>query len=143
MNNIDKINKYINDENYIFRKGNIVWIDFPEDVKNKSIQSGKRKALIYSNTANNICSPNIHVIPLTTKNKKFKLHSKRLNNRDYYCVEQLMPIDKKYVEINSEVERVNPIQEDLLDELVLVQLGMKEYIDINMNYYKERMKNIS
>lgn len=122
--NNDNIDKYIDDPNYLFRKGHIVWANIPEN--NGSIQSGERKVLIISNTVNNICSPNIHIIPLTTKNKHFKLHIKRNNARDYYCIEQLQLIDKKYIIEDRGFELPDETQFPIIDKYIDVQLGRAE-----------------
>lgn len=133
----NEINQALNDPNYIFRRGNIVWVDLPKQNENSSIQEGLRKCVIFSNTVNNCMSSCVHVVPLTSKKKNFKLHQKRKGHRDYYCPEQLQIINKEYILRDVENEECNEKQLQLLNDLVEVQLGIKDYRTINFKEYKE------
>lgn len=122
------VEEILKDPKFLYRRGNIVWIDFPKT--EGSIQNGKRKALIYSNDINNIYSSVCHVIPMTTKQKLFKLHLHRNNCKDYFCPEQLQIINKDWIVKDYNFERIEPEQLKMIDELVDVQLGRKDYNSI-------------
>lgn len=127
------VEELLNDPNYLYKKGHIVWVKFPNNEDSGSIQNGLRKALIYSNDINNIYSTVLHVIPMTTKNKKFKLHLHRDNSRDFFCPEQLQLINKDWIIKESGFETISDKQLKMVDDLIDVQMGRKAYKDIRQN----------
>jgi len=112
----------------IYNFGNIVWVNLPKS--DNHLQHGIRKALIVSNNKNNENSPNLHIIPLTTKSKRFVLHLHRNNARDFYCIEQLMLIPKEYVMLDRSYEYFDDSQLKDIYNLIDVQIGRKTISDI-------------
>ena len=122
----EEVYKYINSEQFHLKRGNIVWADLPTNRGN--VQYGRRKVVIVSNNYNNYYGTILQVVPLTSKNKKFKLHIHRSLN-DYFCPEQLQAIDKSCVLDEIIHETASEEQMKMLDDLILVQLNIN-----NMDY---------
>ena len=97
----------LNEPSFKYRHGNIVWYEPPEEYNDidSSIQKGRRKGLIISNDANNVFSPNVHIVPITTKHKKFVLHVP-YKGQHILC-EQITPINKKWVDLEATVESID------------------------------------
>lgn len=110
----------------IYRRGNIVWIDFQD--RGGSVQKGKRQALILSNNLNNKYSPVLQVLPITTSPKDFFLHIKRDNTR--ICVEQLTSVSKEDVLVNSYIEHASEEEMKLVEDYVNIQLGFKNKSEV-------------
>jgi len=114
----------------LFKRGNIVWVDLPD--YGNHIQCGKRKAIIISNDWNNKYCPNIHIIPLTTKKKNFKLHIPRASG-EYILIEQIMVVSKSVVLKEEPIETVLPKEWSLIEDYLAVQMGFKDWKEINYN----------
>ena len=95
-----KIDIMKKDKNWEYRVGNIVWVDIPDEFKNLlSLQSGTRRGLIISNDVNNLFSNMIYIIPITSKNKKMKLHYPYKNQ--FILAEQCVPVNKDWIQKDS------------------------------------------
>ena len=120
-----KIENMMNDENFLYRRGNIVWIQVPEDLKGSThIQAGIRKGLIFSNDVNNLFSNLIYIIPCTTQNKKMKFHVKYQNQ--YILAEQLNPIDKSWILADKEVTKIDDRTLEIVESNFMKQFGLKD-----------------
>lgn len=120
-----KIENMMNDENFLYRRGNIVWIQVPEDLKGSThIQAGIRKGLIFSNDVNNLFSDLIYIIPCTTQNKKMKFHVKYQNQ--YILAEQLNPIDKSWILADKEVTKIDDRTLEIVESNFMKQFGLKD-----------------
>ena len=82
-------------------RGDVVWVNFPQG--NGSVQSGVRPAIVVSNDKNNRYSPNITVVPVTSKSKKYiPTHvyvgtQGGLSKSSTVLCEEVMPVDKKRI----------------------------------------------
>ncbi|MGN0621555.1 MAG: type II toxin-antitoxin system PemK/MazF family toxin [Porcipelethomonas sp.] len=120
-----KIENMMNDENFLYRRGNIVWIQVPEDLKGSThIQAGIRKGLIFSNDVNNLFSDLIYIIPCTTQNKMMKFHVKYQNQ--YILAEQLNPIDKSWILADKEVTKIDDRTLEIVESNFMKQFGLKD-----------------
>ena len=115
----------MNDENFLYRRGNIVWIQVPEDLKGSThIQAGIRKGTIFFNDVNNLFSDLIYIIPCTTQNKKMKFHVKYQNQ--YILAEQLNPIDKSWILADKEVTKIDDRTLEIVESNFMKQFGLKD-----------------
>lgn len=120
-----KIENMMNDENFLYRRGNIVWIQVPEDLKGSThIQAGIRKGPIFFNDVNNLFSDLIYIIPCTTQNKKMKFHVKYQNQ--YILAEQLNPIDKSWILADKEVTKIDDRTLEIVESNFMKQFGLKD-----------------
>ena len=120
-----KIENMKNDENFLYRRGKIVWINVPEDLKGSThIQAGIRKGLIFSNDVNNLFSDLIYIIPCTTQNKKMKFHVKYQNQ--YILAEQLNPIDKSWILADKGVTKIDDSTLEIVESNFMKQFGLKD-----------------
>lgn len=90
-------------DNIILTRGDLVYVDFGK--QEGCLQSGTRPAIIVSNNACNKYSPIIHVVPLTSKNKKklpthVEIFHTSLKEISIALVEQLTPINKDQISSN-------------------------------------------
>ena len=82
-------------------RGDVVWVNFPQG--NGSVQSGVRPAIVVSNDKNNRYSPNVTVVPVTSKSKKYiPTHvyvgtQGGLSKSSTVLCEETMPVDKKRI----------------------------------------------
>ena len=82
-------------------RGDVVWVNFPQG--NGSVQSGVRPAIVVSNDKNNRYSPNVTVVPITSKSKKYiPTHvfigtQGGLSKASTVLCEEVMPVDKKRI----------------------------------------------
>ena len=82
-------------------RGDVVWVNFPQG--NGSVQSGIRPAIVVSNDKNNRYSPNVTVVPVTSKSKKYlPTHvfvgtQGGLSRASTVLCEEIMPVDKKRI----------------------------------------------
>ena len=79
-----------------FKRGSVYLVDLKNT--NAHIQSGKRPCLIVQNNFGNTFSPNLIVVPLTSKIKKqgMSVHVMTDNNEMALC-EQVITISKKQI----------------------------------------------
>lgn len=122
-----------NDMPIVLKQGDIVYADIPD--MGCSIQHGRRPVIVVSNNKANRFSPVIHVIALTSQNKKSELptHKKILPWRDVIgdylkedsiaLCEQILPIDKSNV--LCYVGRLNKNAMGRILDGILVQFGIK------------------
>ena len=92
-----EIARMMKDPNFPYRRGNIVWIDIPEELKGAThVQAGLRRGLIFSNDVNNLFSDLIYIIPCTTR------HRVEVN-----CQKQfgLIPLDRPVSEAVADLEK--------------------------------------
>ncbi|MBQ3566925.1 MAG: type II toxin-antitoxin system PemK/MazF family toxin [Oscillospiraceae bacterium] len=121
----DKIIAMLDDEDFIYKRGNIVWINVPEELKGVThIQSGVRRGLIFSNDVNNLFSDLIYIIPCSSKSKKMKFHVKHENQ--YILAEQLNPIDKSWIMTEKEIVQIDEETMKTVEDSFLKQFGMRE-----------------
>lgn len=122
MKNSVIIENMMNDENFPYRRGNIVWIKVPEVLKGVThIQAGLRKGLIFSNDVNNLFSDLIYIIPCTTKSKFMKFHVRYENQ--YILAEQLNPIDKSWILSDREITKIDDETMKKVERNFLQQFG--------------------
>ncbi|MCM1505976.1 MAG: type II toxin-antitoxin system PemK/MazF family toxin [Ruminococcus flavefaciens] len=122
MKNSVIIENMMNDENFPYRRGNIVWIKVPEVLKGVThIQAGLRKGLIFSNDVNNLFSDLIYIIPCTTKSKFMKFHVRYENQ--YILAEQLNPIDKSWILSDREIIKIDDETMKKVERNFLQQFG--------------------
>lgn len=100
-----KIEEMKNNKKWEYRNGNIVWINIPDEFKDLlSLQAGTRRGLIISNDVNNLFSNMIYIIPISSKDKKMKLHYKY--KEQFILAEQCIPVNKEWIQIHSYIERL-------------------------------------
>lgn len=127
MSNKDKILAMLCDDDFIYKRGNIVWINVPEELKGVThIQSGIRRGLIFSNDVNNLFSELIYIIPCSSRSKKMKFHVKHKNQ--YILAEQLNPIDKSWIMTEKEIVQIDKETMKTVEDSFLKQFGMRELI---------------
>lgn len=120
-----KIENMMSDENFLYRRGNIVWIQVPEDLKGSThIQAGIRRGLIFSNDVNNLFSDLIYIIPCTTQKKNMKFHVKYQNQ--YILAEQLNPIDKSWILADKEITKIDDKTLEIVESNFMKQFGLKD-----------------
>ena len=101
-----EIARMMKDPNFPYRRGNIVWIDIPEELKGAThVQAGLRRGLIFSNDVNNLFSDLIYIIPCTTRHKHMKLHV--WFDNQLILAEQLNPIDKSWILLDKGITRID------------------------------------
>lgn len=113
------------DENFPYRRGNIVWVQIPDEWKgNTHIQAGVRRGLIFSNDVNNLFSDLIYIIPCSRKRKHMKLH---VRHRDQYILaEQIIPIDKSWILTERGIEKIDLPTLREVEANFMEQFGLKE-----------------
>ncbi|MBR1555888.1 MAG: type II toxin-antitoxin system PemK/MazF family toxin [Oscillospiraceae bacterium] len=120
-----KIEAMLKDENFPYRRGNIVWVHIPEEWKGSThIQSGIRRGVIFSNDVNNLFSDLIYIIPCSRKNKPMKLHVKHHNQ--YILAEQIIPIDKSWILSDREIEKLDILTLKEVESNFMKQFGLKD-----------------
>lgn len=123
----DKILAMLGDDKFIYKRGNIVWVNVPEELKGIThIQSGIRRGLIFSNNVNNLFSDLIYIIPCSSQDKKMKFHVKHENQ--YILAEQLNPIDKSWIMTEKEIVQIDEETMKTVEDSFLKQFGMRELI---------------
>ena len=107
------------------KRGMIVIVNLPIQEEN-SIQGGERPCVIVSNNMGNRYSPNVTIIPLTSRSKKdLPTHVviKSYNN-SIALGEQIMTIPKAW--IVSLKGRVLPSELKLIDRIIEIAVGIIE-----------------
>lgn len=123
MTNINQ-NKEAEKLSYI-KRGMVVIVNLPVQKEN-SIQGGERPCVIVSNNMGNRYSPNVTIIPLTSRSKKdLPTHVviKSYNN-SIALGEQIMTIPKAW--IVSLKGRVLPSELKLIDRVIEIAVGIEE-----------------
>ena len=123
MININQ-NKEAEKLSYI-KRGMVVIVNLPIQTEN-SIQGGERPCVIVSNNMGNRYSPNVTIIPLTSRSKKdLPTHVviKSYNN-SIALGEQIMTIPKAW--IVSLKGRVLPSELKLIDRVIEIAVGIEE-----------------
>ena len=123
MTNINQ-NKEAEKLSYI-KRGMVVIVNLPVQKEN-SIQGGERPCVIVSNNRGNRYSPNVTIIPLTSRSKKdLPTHVviKSYNN-SIALGEQIMTIPKAW--IVSLKGRVLPSELKLIDRIIEIAVGIIE-----------------
>ena len=123
MTNINQ-NKEAEKLSYI-KRGMVVIVNLPVQKEN-SIQGGERPCVIVSNNMGNRYSPNVTIIPLTSRSKKdLPTHVviKSYNN-SIALGEQIMTVPKAW--IVSLKGRVLPSELKLIDRIIEIAVGIEE-----------------
>ena len=123
MTNINQ-NKEAEKLSYI-KRGMVVIVNLPIQTEN-SIQGGERPCVIVSNNIGNRYSPNVTIIPLTSRSKKdLPTHMviKSYNN-SIALGEQIITIPKTW--IVSLKGRVLPSELKLIDRIIEIAVGIEE-----------------
>ena len=123
MTNINQ-NKEAEKLSYI-KRGMVVIVNLPVQKEN-SIQGGERPCVIVSNNRGNRYSPNVTIIPLTSRDKKVlptHVTIKSYNNSTALA-EQIMTIPKTW--IVSLKGRVLPSELKLIDRVIEIAVGIEE-----------------
>ena len=123
MTNINQ-NKEAEKLSYI-KRGMVVIVNLPVQKEN-SIQGGERPCVIVSNNMGNRYSPNVTIIPLTSRSKKdLPTHVviKSYNN-SIALGEQIMTVPKAW--IVSLKGRVLPSELKLIDRVIEIAVGIEE-----------------
>lgn len=125
MKNSVKIENMMKDENFPYRRGNIVWLKVPDELKGVThIQAGLRRGLIFSNDVNNLFSNLIYIIPCTTHRKFMRFHVEYENQ--YILSEQLIPVDKLWIMSDREITRIDDNTMKKVENNFLRQFGIKK-----------------
>ena len=123
MTNINQ-NKEAEKLSYI-KRGMVVIVNLPIQEEN-SIQGGERPCVIVSNNIGNRYSPNVTIIPLTSRSKKdLPTHVviKSYNN-SIALGEQITTVPKAW--IVSLKGRVLPSELKLIDRIIEIAVGIEE-----------------
>ena len=123
MININQ-NKEAEKLSYI-KRGMVVIVNLPVQKEN-SIQGGERPCVIVSNNRGNRYSPNVTIIPLTSRDKKVlptHVTIKSYNNSTALA-EQIMTIPKTW--IVSLKDRILPSELKLIDKAIEIAVGIEE-----------------
>lgn len=95
-----------------------------------SQQKGKRPVIIYSNDRNNIESPTVNVIPMTTKTKDLCVHVTiagcGLREKSIAIIEQITTINK--TQLLYKIGTLTDRYVALIDDAVDLQLGRKKVL---------------
>ncbi len=122
-----KIENMLADKNFPYRRGNIVWVQIPEEWKSSThIQSGIRRGVIFSNDVNNLFSDLIYIIPCSRKKKHMKLHVK--HHDQYILAEQIIPIDKSWILFDRGFEKIDSLTLKKVESNFMKQFGLKALI---------------
>lgn len=108
-----------------FNRGDIWW-GIKEDAQG-SEQAGYRPYIVVSNSSNNLFSPNLTVIPLTTQDKKALPTHCDIFINDVRCIamgEQIMTLPKDV--FNKFVRRLSLEEFSQIEHILKVQLGLCE-----------------
>ena len=108
--------------NDIYKRGNVVWVNLSE-TNNNSVQKGVRRAVIISNNVNNEHSSLVHILPCTTKWKKFFLHIRRNNGYEDICCEQAMLIPKSDIMFDRAIDHLAPNEMEKVESALKIQFG--------------------
>ncbi|MBE6876454.1 MAG: type II toxin-antitoxin system PemK/MazF family toxin [Ruminococcus sp.] len=120
-----RIRAMLADENFLYRRGNIVWVQIPEEWKGSThIQSGIRRGVIFSNDVNNLFSDLIYIIPCSRKKKHMKLHVK--HHDQYILAEQIIPIDKSWILTDRGIEKLDRLTLREVESNFMKQFGLKD-----------------
>ena len=107
------------------KRGMVVIVNLPVQKEN-SIQGGERPCVIVSNNRGNRYSPNVTIIPLTSRDKKVlptHVTIKSYNNSTALA-EQIMTIPKTWVV--SLKDRILPSELKLIDKAIEIAVGIEE-----------------
>ena len=107
------------------KRGMVVIVNLPIQTEN-SIQGGERPCVIVSNNRGNRYSPNVTIIPLTSRDKKVlptHVTIKSYNNSTALA-EQIMTIPKTW--IVSLKDRILPSELKLIDKAIEIAVGIEE-----------------
>lgn len=140
-------NKYDNTKR-VFVKGEIYWVDFPEQEKGSHIQSGLRPAIIMTNKKAGMFSPTVHCIPITTEIKKENLpvhailNSGDLREVSMVLGEQLGNVDT--YRIKDKIGKVSNDDMVIIDNIAVIQLDINiEKLFLYLRYKNNnRMKKV-
>ena len=121
-------------------RGEIWWADLNGS---GSIQAGRRPVVIVSNKMNNIHSPIVNVIPITSKNKKYiPSHVEvamdcGLSHTSTILTEQITTINKTDL-----LDRINRSTEKTITRLnkaIRLQLGIDEFMNTRYANWKNKI----
>ena len=115
-----------------FKRGDIWW-GIKEDAQG-SEQAGYRPYIVVSNSSNNLYSPNLTVIPLTTQDKKSLPTHCDIFINDVRCIamgEQIMTLPKDV--FNKYVRRLSLEEFSQIEYILKVQLGLNGKQENNKN----------
>ena len=122
-----QIQAMMHDKNFPYRRGNIVWVQIPDEWKGSThIQSGIRRGVIFSNDVNNLFSDLIYIIPCSRKRKHMKLHVKHRNQ--YILAEQIIPIDKSWIIPERGFEKLDRRTLREVESNFMKQFGLKDML---------------
>lgn len=130
------MNEYMNIkdniENFTPLRGYIYIVDIKK-VNNSHIQSGSRPCIVISNDKNNMHSPVVTVIPLTSSTIKNKIpthviikpsnHNKLSYDSIALC-ESVFPVDKKLFQKKNVVGKLTNDEMEKIEKALLIQLGI-------------------
>lgn len=107
-------------------RGDLIYVDF--GIQTGSLQSGKRPAIIVSNNNCNKFSPTIHVVPLTTRNKKrlpthVEIKHSNLKDVSLALVEQTTVINK--TQILDLIGYIDEMTMSYIDKAIKIQQGLE------------------
>lgn len=113
------------------KRGDIILVDLGS--QNGSVQGGLRPVCVVSNALNNKYSPNLTVVPLTSKlmKKQMPTHVKIVKEQypihtdSIVLCEQIMTIDKARIS-GSALFSLNELEMRKLDRAMSIQLGFVE-----------------
>lgn len=114
-----------------FKRGEIYWVDFPEQEKGSHIQAGLRPAIIIVNDKAGKYSPVVQCIPVTTEIKRedlpvhMVLNSGELREVSMVLGEQLGSVDT--YRIQDKIGEVSYEDMCLVDFAAVSQLGINVY----------------
>ena len=108
-------------------KGDIFYVNL--NVLSGSIQKGRRPVVVVSNNKNNMFSPNVTVVPITSKNKKWLPIHVEINNsalpmkvHGIVLCEQIMTVSKEM--LGDFMCSLSPFLMNQIDYALKRQLGL-------------------
>ena len=125
----------------IIKRGDIFYIDIPEDKKDKHKQWGCRPCIIVSNDKNNKYNSRVQYVPLTSKTNKTKLPTHvplintELQKESIALCECIDSIDKSF--IKEKTGKVSKRDMLYIEMGVDIQLHSKEYLQFIVKFSKE------
>lgn len=128
-------------DNIILTRGDLVYVDFGK--QEGCLQSGIRPAIVVSNNACNKYSPIVHVVPLTSKNKKklpthVEILHTGLKEISIALVEQLTSINKD--QILSNIGSISNFIMNRIDNAIEIQFPKLHTEEKAIDYdYIEKM----
>lgn len=106
-------------------RGQMWWVDLPQDESNPHCQYGLRPVVVISNDKGNAHSPTVLVCPLTTQQDSYyHIHPNVMCRKtlSYVLCEQIRVIDKKL--LTKYIGKIRKVEQDYIDRALVTAVGL-------------------